>query len=158
MSEEAYAPIIEKYLQIASASCVRKKGLPIYHIDRFIAETNERFEDGAHIIYVNGAYESEDTALGSLIADFREKDPNKVRNKTLADRIRYLKESKEGVSHMCRIMEDLVQETRHEEFLSFIKNMWEQDCTVSQMAAFSKHSEADVMNALKELSLPIPTK
>ena len=32
------------------------KGLPLYHVERIIQETKERFEDGSHIIYVNGSY------------------------------------------------------------------------------------------------------
>ena len=33
-----------------------KKGLPLYHVNRYIEETGESFEDGSHIIYVNGNY------------------------------------------------------------------------------------------------------
>lgn len=29
-----------------------RKGLPVYHIDRYIRETEELFDDGSHIIYV----------------------------------------------------------------------------------------------------------
>ena len=33
-----------------------RKGLPVYHIDRYVRETGEIFEDGSHIVYVNGNY------------------------------------------------------------------------------------------------------
>ena len=35
-------------------------GLPLYHIDRYVRETNELFDDGSHIIYVNGNYKGDD--------------------------------------------------------------------------------------------------
>ena len=118
------------------------------------------FNDGEHIIYVNGAYKGADSELGVLIADFRETDPDKVKTKALAERMKYLKQSEEGVSHMCRIMEDIVQKERqdakHEEFLQFIKSFWEQRFPVAQMTTLSKHTEEEVVAALKELGLSIP--
>ncbi len=47
------------------------KGLPLYHVERIIQETKERFEDGSHIIYVNGSYKNEDDPIGKLMHDFR---------------------------------------------------------------------------------------
>ena len=85
-------------------------GLPIYHVERVIQETGALFDDGEHIIYVNGAYDSQDTELGVLIADFRETDPNKVQTKSLAKRMKYFKENEKGVAHMCRIMEEIKDE------------------------------------------------
>lgn len=154
----------EVYVIFFTEHDVRKKGLPIYHIERFIKETGELFDDGEHIIYVNGAYEGEDSALGSLIADFREADPAKIRNQSLAKRMKYLKESEEGVRHMCRLVEEIVQkereeareEARKESFLQLIQSMHEQQFSLAQMTALSKRSEADVISALKKLGLPIP--
>lgn len=37
-----------------------RKGLPLYHVDRYVGETNEQFRDGSHIIYVNGNYKGND--------------------------------------------------------------------------------------------------
>ena len=47
------------------------KGLPLYHVERIIQETKERFEDGSHIIYVNGSYKNDDDPVGKLMHDFR---------------------------------------------------------------------------------------
>ena len=47
------------------------KGLPLYHVERIIQETKERFEDGSHIIYVNGSYKNDDDPVGKLMRDFR---------------------------------------------------------------------------------------
>ena len=53
------------------------KGLPLYHVDRKIEETGEDFGDCCHFIYVNGAYKGDDP-IGLLMADLRERDPNKM--------------------------------------------------------------------------------
>lgn len=37
-----------------------QKGLPLYHVERYVGETNEQFRDGSHIIYVNGNYKGND--------------------------------------------------------------------------------------------------
>ena len=50
---------------------VLKNGEKIYHIDRIVRETQKIFEDGTHIIYVNGSYEGEKgNDLDDLIHDF----------------------------------------------------------------------------------------
>lgn len=36
------------------------KNLPIYHVNKIVEETGEVFDDGSHIIFVNGAYEGDD--------------------------------------------------------------------------------------------------
>ena len=54
-----------------------RKGLPVYHIDRYIRETEELFDDGSHIIYVNGNYKGNDE-IGQLMNDFRQTDSDKI--------------------------------------------------------------------------------
>ena len=63
--------------------------LPIYHIERTVIETDKRFGDEAHIIYVNGATE-DDGSIGQLMYDFRCTDPKEILKKATeedADRI-----------------------------------------------------------------------
>lgn len=45
------------------------KGEPIYRVERKILETDEFFDDGSHILYVNGAYRG-DSDIGKLMHDF----------------------------------------------------------------------------------------
>ncbi len=49
-----------------------RKGLPLYPIERGFLGTGERFEDGSHILYVNGAYRG-DTSIGKLMHEFKGK-------------------------------------------------------------------------------------
>lgn len=154
----------EIYVILFTEHDVRGKGLPVYHVERVVMETGELFQDGEHIVYVNGAYQDDGSALGTLIADFRQSDPDKVRNESLAKRMKYLKESTEGVSHMCRIVEEIVKKERAEEreealneaFLQFVQSMSEQNFSLAQMTTLSKRSEEEVVAALKSLGLPVP--
>ena len=98
----------ETYVVFITEKDFWKAGLPVYHIDRIIQETGQPFGDRAHIVYANGAYHG-DTDMGRLMADFRSHDPEKMYYSALADRIRHLKYSEEGVKNMCRAEELLVQ-------------------------------------------------
>jgi len=53
--------------------------------------------------------------MGDLMHDFHCKKAGDMKSKILAERVRYLKESDKGVSHMCRIMEEFAKEERKEE-------------------------------------------
>ena len=65
---------------------------------------------GSHIIYVNGSYR-DDTPIGKLMHDFSCTQPADMNYGILAERARYFKESKEGISIMCKAMEDMRNET-----------------------------------------------
>ena len=62
----------------------------------FCKETNELFDDGEHIIYVNGADKDATTELGKLMYDFFCTNPNDMHYKEPADNVRYFKEDEKG--------------------------------------------------------------
>ena len=72
-----------------------QEGLPLYHIDRYVRETGKLFEDGSHIIYVNGNYKGDDE-IGHLMQDFHQTDPDNMHYKELSQEIRHFKEVEEG--------------------------------------------------------------
>ena len=84
-------------------------GLPIYHINRKIEEVSERFQDEAHIIYVNSKRQ-DDTELGRLMHDLHCKNAGDMYSSILANRVYELKETQEGVEFMCREMEQIYSE------------------------------------------------
>lgn len=86
-------------------------GLPLYTIDRQITNTGKAFDDGEHIIYVNGADKDASTELGKLMHDFFCTDPDDMHYKELADKVRYFKEDERGVAAMCKVMEDMRNES-----------------------------------------------
>ena len=72
--------------------------------------TGKPFDDGEHIIYVNGADKDASTELGMLMHDFFCTDPDDMHYKELADKVRYFKEDEKGVAAMCKVMEDMRNE------------------------------------------------
>ncbi len=59
----------ETWVVFITENDVIGKGLPLYPVERCFLGTGERFEDGSHILYVNGAYRG-DTPIGKLMHDF----------------------------------------------------------------------------------------
>ena len=102
----------ESYVIFITENDIYKKGKALYKIDRYV-DGEEPFNDGAHIIYVNGKYKGNDP-MGDLMHDFHCKKAGDMKSKILAERVRYLKESDKGVKHMCRIMEEFAKEERKE--------------------------------------------
>lgn len=87
-------------------------GLPLYHVERTVTELQHTaFGDGAHIIYVNGAFRDLEHPVGRLMHDMNCTDPNKMLNPLLAKEVRYLKETEGGRSQMCRAFEEVARES-----------------------------------------------
>lgn len=87
-------------------------GLPLYHIERKITEMGDiPFDDGTRIIYVNGAFRDINHPVGRLMHDFNCTNASDMNFTLLAERTRYLKETSKGVSEMCKVMEELRDES-----------------------------------------------
>lgn len=110
---EDFDALPETYVVFITEHDVIGAGRPVYHIGRYIFDTGENFDDGSHILYVNGSYRDE-TPIGKLMHDFSCTDPAKMYFDELAERVRFFKESKEGVSIMCKAMEDMRNESLQE--------------------------------------------
>lgn len=119
---EDFDKLPETWVIFITENDVMGKGLPLYPIERCFLGTGERFEDGSHILYVNGAYRS-DTPIGKLMHDFSCTDAADMYYGTLADRVRFFKESKEGIEIMCRAMEDMRNQTLKEGAINSAKRM-----------------------------------
>lgn len=78
---------------------VLKGNLPVYHVDRVVKETSRDFNDGSHIIYVNGE-NRDDTPLGKLMHDFFCTKSEKIYYNSVAEKIKYYKETEEGQRDM----------------------------------------------------------
>ncbi len=97
----------DSYVIFITERDVRKQNRPIYRFHRRDDETNELFDDGSHIIFVNGAYKNEATRIGQLMHDFRCVEADDMHNKILADKVRYFKETEGGRREMCKAMEEM---------------------------------------------------
>ena len=80
-------------------------------VERQIMDMGCPCNDGEHIVYVNGADRNSATELGMLMHDFFCTNPNEMHFKQLADKVRYFKEDEKGVAAMCKVMEEMRNET-----------------------------------------------
>ena len=120
------------------------KSLPIYHAERMILETGDRFDDEQHILYVN-AQITDETELGRLMHDMWCIEAEDMHYSVLAERVRYFKEDEEGVATMCRAMEEMRKETAERTaFLTKLEDL------IQVMESFN----VSVHEAMKVLKIP----
>lgn len=112
----------EAYTIFITEEDIYSKGCPLYDIERINIHTGNPFDDGEHILFVNGQYAGND-AIGDLMHDFRCNNASDMKNPLFAKGMRYLKESKEGVEKMCDVMKELVLENNIELIRNLMKNM-----------------------------------
>ena len=111
-SGQDFDELPETYVIFITENDVLGGDLPIYHIERHIVELdNDPFGDEEHIVYVNGANEDSETELGKLMHDFRCTNPDDMFFKELAKKPRYFKETDEGVKAMCKVIEEMRNQT-----------------------------------------------
>lgn len=87
------------------------RGLPLYHIERKVTELGDTlFGDGAHILYVNGAFRDISHPVGRLMHDFNCTNAADMFSELLAAEVRYLKEDERGRTSMCKLLEEMRDE------------------------------------------------
>ena len=104
-----FTDLPETYVIFITEHDVLGMGEGVYLIERCFVKSGKRFEDGSHIVYVNGAIQ-DDSPIGKLMHDFSCTEPADMCYNVLADRVRYFKETKEGITAMCKVMEDIYNE------------------------------------------------
>ena len=107
---QSFEELPESYVIFIARNDVLGYGLPIYHITKKVEEVREDFRDGAHIIYVNAKIKDKETALGRLMYDLQCRTADEMFSEILAERVRELKETPEGVDSMCREMDEIYNE------------------------------------------------
>ena len=111
--KQDYKELPDTYVIFITENDYYKAGEPVYTIQNMNLTLNRPFNDGAHILYVNGEYR-DDSEIGRLMHDFSCTDPDDMSYPILAQRVRYFKEDTKGVAAMCRAMEKMRDETEHE--------------------------------------------
>ena len=106
----------ETYVIFITKNDVLGYNQPISHIQRRIKETEDIFQDGQHILYVNSK-KQDDTELGRLMHDLHCKEADEMYSNILATRVHQLKETEEGVNQMCQELEEIYNEGKQFGFL-----------------------------------------
>lgn len=119
-----------------------KSNLPIYHVEKTVKETGESYEDGAHVIYVNGLYKGDD-AFGKLAHDFNCIKADEIFYEPLAKGVKHFKETEEGRNIMCesfsRLADKVADERSEQDLIKYVKLMMKNmKCTLE-----------DALNALE---------
>ena len=107
--------IPDSYVIFITENDVMRGNQPIYPVERYVivGENKVLFDDGSHIIYVNGKYRGNDE-IGKLMHDFSCTNPDDMNYEALAKKARYYKQDEKGVATMCKIMEDMRNEAARE--------------------------------------------
>lgn len=103
-ARQEFKELLESYVILITQKDYFGKGLPIYTINRHIEELEEVFQDGSHIIYVNGSYRGDDP-LGKLMYDFGCKNAEDMYYPELAKGVKHFKEEG-GREVMCQAVEE----------------------------------------------------
>ena len=94
------------------------------HINRIIEELQTPFDDGNHIIYVNGAYKNDASDIGKLMHDFRCTSSIDMFYDVLKRGMHHFKETEGGRTIVCKAIEtygeQMALETRIENALKMI--------------------------------------
>ena len=131
-----------------------QEGLPLYHIDRYVRETGKLFEDGSHIIYVNGNYKGDDE-IGYLMQDFHQTDPDNMHYKELSQGVRHFKEVEEGRDTMCEAVQEYAKEYANEyaneKQAANVKNLMESAAFTMERALDSLKIQGEEREAIIQL-------
>ena len=163
---QEFSELQDSYMVFITRTDIFKHGIPIYTINRHFEETKELFDDGSHIVYVNGNYKGEDT-VGRLMHDFGCKEAKDMYYPELAKGVRHYKEEG-GRERMCEAVEkyakdyaeeyakeyaeEYAENARMSSLLESIKNLMDSmKWSAEQAMAAMKVSEADKEVLLKEL-------
>ena len=135
--DQDYRELPDTYVIFITEKDYYKAGKPVYVIRNMNLTFGLPFEDGTHILYVNGEYR-DDSDIGKLMHDFNCTSAEDMNFDLMAERTRYLKENPKGVGSMCKAMEELRVESRKEMAVEMAQSLYEQGISIEQIAKASK--------------------
>lgn len=145
-----YKELIETYVIFITENDVFAQGIPLYHIERKILETDELFDDGSHIIFVNGQYSNPNDDIGKLMHDFRCVEADNMYFEALAKKVKYFKETEGGSNAMCKMMEDMRIEAANEKAIENAKIMLKDNLPLEKVSEYSGLSLDEVKKLEEE--------
>ena len=145
--KQDYKELPDTYVIFITENDYYKAGEPVYTIQNMNLTLNRPFNDGAHILYVNGEYR-DDSEIGRLMHDFNCTSADEMNFELLAERTRYLKENPKGVSEMCKVMEELRVESytegREEQARMMAQKLYRKGYSIEEIADMVEYSTEKV--------------
>ena len=99
-----FSELQDSYMVFITQTDIFGYGIPVYTVNRYFEEIDDLFDDGSHIVYVNGNYKGDDT-VGKLMHDFGCKESKDMYYSELAKGVRHFKEEEGGRKRMCEAVE-----------------------------------------------------
>ena len=158
-----YEELPDTYVIFITENDVLHDNLPLYNIRRRIDENAKCFEDGSRIIYVN-SQRRDNTALGKLMQDLYCTEPKNLHYHEFAERMEFLKYSKEGEEKITDVIEEYAakkaeavakeaaREAVKEKNIEFAKGLLADGMSIEFTVRHSKLSEAEVRELASKLT------
>ena len=158
-----YEELPDTYVIFITENDVLHDNLPLYNIRRRIDENVKCFEDGSRIIYVN-SQRRDNTALGKLMQDLYCTEPKNLHYHEFAERMEFLKYSKEGEEKMTDVIEEYAakkaeavakeaaKKTAQARNVELAKDLLSEGESIERTVRLSKLSEAEVRELASKLS------
>ncbi len=105
---QEFSELQDSYMVFITRTDIFGHGIPIYTINRHFKEIDDWFDDGSHIVYVNGSYKGGD-AIGRLMHDFGCRESKDMYYPELAKGVKHFKEEG-GRKIMCEAVERYADE------------------------------------------------
>ena len=128
---DPFKALTENYVIFFAEKDIFKKKQPYYNIQRYIEFTDEKgnikhlkpFNDGSHIIYINGQYKDTTSDLGKIIHDFHCVKTDEMLCEELRKPAEYFKNKKKGENEMYKDIDifDLLTDESKESVMKQLK-------------------------------------
>lgn len=109
-----FEKIKDVYIIYISEKDFFKGGFTTYHIDKVIRENGITVDDGLHEIFVNASV-NDGSNIAELMQCFTQKNLNNPKFRAVTRRFKELKETEGGLTTMCKLMDDIVNEEKQKE-------------------------------------------
>ena len=143
-----YEELPDTYVIFITENDVLHDNLPLYNIRRRIDENAQYFEDGSRIIYVN-SQRRDDTALGKLMQDLYCTEPKNLHYHEFAERMEFLKYSKEGEEKMTDVIEEYAARKAEAVAKKVAKEVAEEATKAAEEKAANKAAEEAQKNRIE---------
>ena len=123
------------------------------HIEYAKIQTDDVFDDGPHIIYVNSSITDVSTPLGQLMHDFRCANPDEMYYDVLAERTGRFKKTEEGESTMNAALDALIRDVSEERVAEALERGMERE-RISAIRRMMTELQLSVEKAMSVLAIP----
>ena len=147
---QEFSELRDSYMVFITQTDIFGYGIPIYTVNRRFEEIDVPFQDGSHIVYVNGSYKGDD-AVGRLMHDFGCKESKDMYYPELAKGLKHFKEEG-GRKSMCEAVEKYGDKRVLDKQIEMIKNLMESmKWTAEQAMSAMQISDKDKNILMKRL-------